>query len=582
GVASKLLRRILHWTGGHPYLTQRLSLAVAEDASVTKAAGVDRLCKELFFSSRAREQDHNLMFVRERILRSEEDRVALLDLYQQVHRGRKVQDDDANSLMSILRLAGLVRVATNYLQVRNRIYVRVFDKEWINANMPDAELRRQRAAYWRGVLRTGIISALVIFSLCAGGYWYMDGYILDHVRYYNTYAKRFGVMVGVGELTGEQVRRRQVSYRFTQKGRRTEAVDAVYKVEAVNSSGKLTSKHNVREYLPDDSKYSDIEQECRWKFVRDADANLVYEQAYNKADKFVWGLVYSPRVKGEPVHAHYVGPDGFPRSRQKTAAEFVEFDYSAQGDERVILYFDRHHRPKSGPDGYHRSVNKYDDRGNRIEWMFFDEQGKPTLHQDGFHKSTTRYDERGKQIEWAFFDKQGKPTLHQDGFHKSTTRYDERGNRIEWAYFDEQGKPTLHQDGSHKSTTKYDERGNQIEWVCFDEQGKPTLHQDGSHKSTTKYDERGNQIEWAYFDEQGKPALHKNGFHKSTTKHDDRGNRIEWAFFDKQGKPTLHQDGYHKMICQYDAQGNQINKVYYDKKGQPMPDFQPPEPKKEE
>src|SRR5207302_3579069 len=32
-VARALLERVLYWTGGHPYLTQRLCRAVAEDAS---------------------------------------------------------------------------------------------------------------------------------------------------------------------------------------------------------------------------------------------------------------------------------------------------------------------------------------------------------------------------------------------------------------------------------------------------------------------------------------------------------------------------------------------------------------------
>src|SRR5205809_7414026 len=35
--ARRLLKRILYWTGGHPYLTQRLAQAVAEKASVRGA-----------------------------------------------------------------------------------------------------------------------------------------------------------------------------------------------------------------------------------------------------------------------------------------------------------------------------------------------------------------------------------------------------------------------------------------------------------------------------------------------------------------------------------------------------------------
>src|SRR5262249_57902238 len=70
GEGSVLLERVLYWTGGHPYLTQRLCQAVAQDAAAAGPAGVDRVGTELFFSPRARERDDNLILVRERLLNS--------------------------------------------------------------------------------------------------------------------------------------------------------------------------------------------------------------------------------------------------------------------------------------------------------------------------------------------------------------------------------------------------------------------------------------------------------------------------------------------------------------------------------
>jgi WD40 repeat protein len=159
---AALLKRILYWTSGHPYLTQRLCQAVAEDASVSGADGVDRLCEELFFARRARERDDNLLFVRERMLRSEVDLAGLLSLYAQVHRGKRVVDDETNPLVSVLRLSGITWAEDGCLRVRNRIYERVFDREWVMANMPDAELRRQRAAYRKGLLRATTLAALIL------------------------------------------------------------------------------------------------------------------------------------------------------------------------------------------------------------------------------------------------------------------------------------------------------------------------------------------------------------------------------------------------------------------------------------
>src|SRR5262249_53721553 len=97
-LSPSLLKRVLYWTGGHPFLTQRLCRAIADDPAVDDNGGVDRLCNELFFTSRAQDDDHNLSFVRERLLcetkvgnekiRDEKASAALLDLYAKVRNRR--------------------------------------------------------------------------------------------------------------------------------------------------------------------------------------------------------------------------------------------------------------------------------------------------------------------------------------------------------------------------------------------------------------------------------------------------------------------------------------------------------------
>ncbi len=156
--AERLLDRILYWTNGHPYLTQRLLRSMTDpppsSPSITplerppsplspcSPEWVDAWAEELFLSSRARERDDNLLFVRERILRSEADLSSLLSLYEQVRNGESVRDDDANELVNLLRLSGIVGGQGGLLVMRNRIYFQVFDTAWIKANMPDAELEK--------------------------------------------------------------------------------------------------------------------------------------------------------------------------------------------------------------------------------------------------------------------------------------------------------------------------------------------------------------------------------------------------------------------------------------------------------
>ncbi len=164
-LADGLLDRVLYWTDGQPYLTQRFCQAVAENAAIVTPADVDGICDALFLSEKAREKNDNLIFVRERILRSESDRAALLDLYGKVWRGKREPDDPSNPLVCVLRLSGITRAVDGGLAVRNRIYERVFDDKWARANMPDAELRRQREAYVSGILRTTLVALVVVLAI---------------------------------------------------------------------------------------------------------------------------------------------------------------------------------------------------------------------------------------------------------------------------------------------------------------------------------------------------------------------------------------------------------------------------------
>lgn len=157
-----LLKRVMYWTGGHPYLTQRMCLEISQRTSIDRPQDVDALCATLFFAYRAQERDDNLLFVRDRMLRGDVDRGGLLDLYWRIRGGATIRDDDTNPLAGPLHLSGIVRTLDGKFKVRNRIYSRVFDQRWVETMMPDAELRRQKAAFRRGIWRAALVAALVV------------------------------------------------------------------------------------------------------------------------------------------------------------------------------------------------------------------------------------------------------------------------------------------------------------------------------------------------------------------------------------------------------------------------------------
>ncbi len=227
-LAASLLDRVLHWTDGHPYLTQRLCSLIASDKSVASPTDVDRVCQTSFLMPGAKDQDNNLMFVRERILRGEADVASVLDLYRMVHRGQAI-DDEKSSTIESLKLSGIVKVHDGRLVTRNRIYASVFDDSWIRSNMPDAELRRQRAAFYHGLMRATSIAAIVVVllgSACAFAFyqWLSVGEALRMSKANELIAQREHENATVAMATAQEALKRERQQRTLAEDREQEAI----------------------------------------------------------------------------------------------------------------------------------------------------------------------------------------------------------------------------------------------------------------------------------------------------------------------------------------------------------------------
>jgi hypothetical protein len=133
---ERLLQRIFAWSSGHPYLTQKLCLAIARaDTSTCDEAQVDALVEHLFLTKDAR-NERNLQAVHDYVQASPDCRDMLL-LYRKVYQQQPVPADERSLLQNRLKLAGLVRSdAQQQLQVRNAIYRHVFDLTWVKQVMP--------------------------------------------------------------------------------------------------------------------------------------------------------------------------------------------------------------------------------------------------------------------------------------------------------------------------------------------------------------------------------------------------------------------------------------------------------------
>ena len=147
GMASDpqaLMAAVLDWTGGQPFLTQKVCKLVLGAAGMAaagqEAAWVEELVRARVIENwEGQDVPEHLKTIRDRLLLSGEERTGrLLGLYQQIVQQGEVGADDSPEQMT-LRLTGLVVKRDGKLRVYNRIYQQVFSQDWLERSL--AELR---------------------------------------------------------------------------------------------------------------------------------------------------------------------------------------------------------------------------------------------------------------------------------------------------------------------------------------------------------------------------------------------------------------------------------------------------------
>ncbi|CCQ55501.1 MAG: AAA-like domain-containing protein [Crocosphaera sp.] len=134
---SEIMRDILKWTGGQPFLTQRLcNLVVRANNSIPD---VSQIVQQMIIENwEAQDEQEHLRTIKKRILSNEQRSGYLLELYRKVLTDEQVTINNSSEERE-LQLSGLVVKRGNILQIYNPVYAKVFNEYWI-----DKELNKLR------------------------------------------------------------------------------------------------------------------------------------------------------------------------------------------------------------------------------------------------------------------------------------------------------------------------------------------------------------------------------------------------------------------------------------------------------
>lgn len=145
-----ILQKIIDWTAGQPFLTQKLCQLVVQIAKetphnkielppATEGYWIEQLVKKQIIQQwKAKDDPEHLRTIRDRLLHNEQRAGRLLGIYQQILEAEAgnppVAIDDSREQKELL-LSGLVEKHNGYLKIKNPIYRHVFNAEWVERQL---------------------------------------------------------------------------------------------------------------------------------------------------------------------------------------------------------------------------------------------------------------------------------------------------------------------------------------------------------------------------------------------------------------------------------------------------------------
>ncbi|MEM9509564.1 MAG: CHASE2 domain-containing protein [Cyanobacteria bacterium P01_E01_bin.35] len=172
GAPQGVLQEILYWTGGQPFLTQKLCLLVSQELSSSSQKQSEQLkinqrwlkefVRERIINNwEAQDEPEHLRTVRDRILRNSRSSLNLLKLYQKIRQRKTIKVKNCQEQLE-LRLSGLVTQDRGKLVVKNPIYAAVFNPNWVRQQLNQLEPNTSILPSWTLPVASLLVTSMIV------------------------------------------------------------------------------------------------------------------------------------------------------------------------------------------------------------------------------------------------------------------------------------------------------------------------------------------------------------------------------------------------------------------------------------
>ncbi|MDL5054301.1 AAA-like domain-containing protein [Oscillatoria laete-virens NRMC-F 0139] len=134
-----VLKEILAWTNGQPFLAQKLCRFIANQSDSIptnhEAMWIEELVRKYAIENwETQDEPEHFRTIRDRLLFGHPQPSRVLERYQQILEQNRIPVDDSSEVEELL-LSGLVMEQEGYLKVQNRIYAQIFDRTWVDRTL---------------------------------------------------------------------------------------------------------------------------------------------------------------------------------------------------------------------------------------------------------------------------------------------------------------------------------------------------------------------------------------------------------------------------------------------------------------
>jgi hypothetical protein len=138
-----LLQEVLDWTGGQPFLTQKIcQLILSASEAISEGSErewVEQLVRHQVIDNwESKDEPEHLRTIRSRLLHSSQRGSQLLVVYREILLAGEVTANDLPEHTQ-LQLSGLVVKQQSKLRVSNRIYASVFNLSWVDDTLAEVD-----------------------------------------------------------------------------------------------------------------------------------------------------------------------------------------------------------------------------------------------------------------------------------------------------------------------------------------------------------------------------------------------------------------------------------------------------------